>query len=114
MEHVPNVRNHSQVTLRNLRVKAARLLSIDDTILRARHDNNWHCQFLIAMPHREGAGNHGDTVLAFRADLPGSHRHVWNRTLREAAWDRERREHSLERQWLHQSAKERGDRIPQQ
>ena len=71
VKHVPNARNQPEHTLRNLRVKAARLLGINDTILRARHDNNRHCQFLIAVPHRDGTWDHGDAVLTLRADLPG-------------------------------------------
>ena len=71
VKHVPNARNHPQVTVRNLRVKPSRLPSIDDTILGARHDNNWHRQFLIAVPHRDGTWDHSDAVLTLRADLPG-------------------------------------------
>ena len=72
VKHVPNVRNQPENTMRNLGVEAAGLVAIDDAILRARHDNNWQCQFLIAVPQRDGARNHGDAVLTLRADLPGS------------------------------------------
>ena len=59
-------------TVRNLRVKPAALLGIDDAILGTRHDNNWHCQFLIAVPHGDCAWNHGDAVLDFSARIcPG-------------------------------------------
>jgi len=71
VKHVPNARNHPQVTVRNLHVKPSRLLSIDDTILGARHDNNRHRQFLIAVPHRDGTWDHCNAVLTLRADLPG-------------------------------------------
>ena len=72
VKHVPNVRNQPENTMRNLGVEAAGLLAIDDTVLRTRHDNNWQCQFLITVPQRDGARNHGDAVLTLRADLPGS------------------------------------------
>ena len=56
-------------------MKPGRLLGIDNTILGARHNDNWDRQFLIAVSHRKGARNHGDAVLTLRADLPGSYRH---------------------------------------
>ena len=65
---VPESPDNSQATVAGTIGVA---LDVLDTILGAGHNDNWHCQFPIAMPHREGAGNHGDTVLAFRADLPG-------------------------------------------
>ena len=72
MKHVPNARNHPQVTVRNLLVKPARLFTIDDAILGARHDNNRHHQFLISMPHRDGARDHGYTILTISARIcPG-------------------------------------------
>jgi hypothetical protein len=56
VKHVPNVRNQPENTMRNLVVEAAGLLAIDDTVLRTRHDNNWQCQFLIAVLQRMALG----------------------------------------------------------
>ena len=33
---------------------------LPDTIPRTRHDNNRHCQFLIAVPRPDGASNRGN------------------------------------------------------
>jgi len=41
--HVPNARDQAEDTVRNLRVKPAGLLGIDDTILRTRHDPEHRC-----------------------------------------------------------------------
>jgi hypothetical protein len=69
VKHVPNVRNQPQDAVRNLRVKPGRLLGTDDTILGAGHNDNWDCQFLIAVSHREGTRNDGDAVLTLRASF---------------------------------------------
>jgi hypothetical protein len=43
VNHVPNARDQAEDTVRNLRVKPAGLLGIDDTILRTRHDPEHRC-----------------------------------------------------------------------
>ena len=51
VNHVSNTGNQPEDTVRKLLVKPNGLAVLYDTILRACHDDDWHRQFLIAMPH---------------------------------------------------------------
>ena len=51
VNHVSNTRNQPEDTVRNFFVKPNGLAVLYDAILRACHDNDWHRQFFVAMPH---------------------------------------------------------------
>ena len=51
VNHVSNTGNQPEDTMRNFLVKPNGLAVLYDAILRTCHDNDWHRQFLIAMPH---------------------------------------------------------------
>ena len=65
VNHVSNTGDQPEGTVWNFFVKLNCLAVLHDMILRACHDNDWHRQFLIAMPHGSG-----DRMVATRLGSP--------------------------------------------